>query len=148
MADLISSSSFLSNGSEETLLYAKEFAKKLSRGSVICLTGDLGAGKTTFAKGFISELTELKETMIQSPTFIYLNTYDTKNGTLCHFDVYRIPSPREFETMGFLDYFDGETVCLIEWGETISTLLPPKTIYINIKYVDIEKRLITIEQHL
>jgi len=109
---------FVSHGEEETLAFAKRYAESLRAGDVVLLEGDLGAGKTVFAKGVAKGLGISEE--VTSPTYAYVNVY--KN--LCHFDCYRIPDEAYAEMLGFSDYFNEENICLVEWSERIKGLLP------------------------
>lgn len=133
----------LSASAEETKTLAQNFAQILKPGSILALHGELGAGKTTFVKGLIPALCGLQENLIQSPTFNYLNVFEVA-PPIYHFDLYRIKNAYAFLEMGFLDYFDGEGICLIEWPERINALLPPHTIHIEIFHVDSKKRQIDV----
>lgn len=115
-------------------------------GSVYCISGDLGTGKTVFTSGFAKGLGI--ETPVCSPTFTILQTYEEGRLPLYHFDVYRIADPDEMFEIGFDEYAFGKGVCMIEWGERIREILPEQTIYIRIEK-DLDKgfdyRRITIE---
>jgi tRNA threonylcarbamoyladenosine biosynthesis protein TsaE len=141
---LATSSTVLSSSPEDTLQFGKRIASQLIPGSILCLHGDLGAGKTLFSKGIISFLTDLHEDAIQSPTFIYLNLYETSACSLCHFDLYRLSSDKEFQDKGFLDYFDGSSICLIEWPCRITSLIPPHAIEMHFSSLGDTQRSITI----
>lgn len=103
-------------------------ALKLPPNSVLALTGDLGAGKTSFVQGLALGLGILEP--IQSPTFVLLNSYPG----LHHFDLYRLKAPEEFIALGFDEYFEKEGLTAIEWPSRIDGLLPQGTIYINFSY--------------
>ena len=111
----------ISNSPEETIHIAKTLAKLLSKGDTIVLTGDLGAGKTKFVEGFLSNFNLQDE--ISSPTFNIVNEYETENEKIFHFDVYRLEDSDEFYAIGGDEYFD-KGICLIEWGETLEDVLP------------------------
>lgn len=111
---------FLSRSEEETLRWAREYAKTLAAGDVVLLDGEMGAGKTVLAKGIAQGLGVRCE--VTSPTYAYINDY----GGVFHFDCYRIPSAEYAENLGFAEYFDLGGVCLIEWSEKIHELLPPR----------------------
>ena len=121
---------FISKSREETEAFAKEYAKTLVGGDVVLLDGEMGAGKTVFAKGVAKGLGVEEE--VTSPTYAYMNDYD---GRLFHYDCYRIESVEQAERLGLADYFDMGGVCLIEWSQNIAPLLPPV-----VKRVRIEKR--------
>lgn len=137
---------FSSCSPEETYELGKNLARSIPKGAVVTLKGDLGAGKTTFAKGFIAELASCSLEIIQSPTFVYLNIYETAQGSLCHFDLYRIKQLDAFEQMGFMDYLDGNHLCLIEWPEVIETILPKNKVQVLLGYASENMRLIEIHQ--
>ena len=111
---------FLSHSEEETLSFAQRYAKTLKGGDVVCLEGEMGAGKTVFAKGVARGLGISEE--VTSPTYAYVNSYSNK---LFHFDCYRVESEAFAEALGFSEYFDMGGVCLVEWSENIKGLLPP-----------------------
>ena len=108
----------ISQDNLHTKQIAKEFAKTLSAGDVVLLNGDLGAGKTEFTKG-IAEFFGLNG--VTSPTYAYLNVY---GDFLYHYDFYRLSSGEEAELLGLTDYFNGNNVCIIEWGENVKDVLP------------------------
>lgn len=122
---------YYSRSVEETKQIAKILAGKLKPGQVVAFLGELGAGKTSFIKGLVSELNSMPEDDICSPTFTYLNIYHGKI-TVYHFDLYRIKNDKQFLAMGFDEYFDKNGICLIEWSEKITSLLPSKTIVIHL----------------
>lgn len=113
---------------EETLQFGKNMASTLPANAVLALSGDLGAGKTTFVQGLALGL-QIEEP-IQSPTFVLLNAYPK----LYHFDLYRLKSPADFTALGFAEYFEADGICAIEWPEKIAPLLPPHTIRIRFDY--------------
>ena len=134
---------FESKNTEQTIRFAEKIGKLLKKGDVIAYTGGLGAGKTTFTRGIALGLG--LEDSVCSPTFSIVNEYRGENLTLYHFDMYRIMGAEALETTGFYDYPLEESVFAVEWSENISDELPDDTIYIDIKRVDDETRLITIK---
>lgn len=118
----------ISNSENETKIIGKKFAERLKKGDVVVLTGDLGSGKTKFTEGVL-EYFELEDE-ISSPTFTIVNEYENKNGTIYHFDVYRLEDEDEFYAIGGEEYFQNG-ICLIEWGEMIEKALPKKYIHIT-----------------
>ena len=112
---------FVSQSEKETIAFAEEYAKTLRAGDVVCLEGEMGAGKTAFAKGVARGLGILEE--VTSPTYAYVNSYQNK---LFHFDCYRVESEEQAERLGFSDYFEAGGICLVEWGENIAGLLPER----------------------
>lgn len=135
--------SFLSSSPEHTRAIAKDLAKQVPFGTVICLEGDLGAGKTTFSKAFIASITGVEEDAIQSPTFIYLNSYEAHQGSLHHFDLYRLKNSDEFVELGFLDYVSQDSLCLIEWPCRLQSLLK-SYLLVSMDYVSEHERKIQI----
>ena len=100
-----------------------KLANVVPRGTVIYLLGSLGAGKTTFARGFLRGLGF--EGKVKSPTYTLVEPYHTEKYEVFHFDLYRLNSPDELLAIGIEDYFTPETVCLIEWPEKGEGRLPP-----------------------
>ncbi len=129
---------FVSTSLEHTEAFAKEYAKTLRAGDVVLLDGDMGAGKTVFAKGVAEGLGIDEE--VTSPTYAYMNDYD---GRLFHYDCYRIESPEQAEALGLADYFDMGGICLIEWAQNIAPLLPRVVKRVRIKKLDETRREIT-----
>ncbi|MBQ7463920.1 MAG: tRNA (adenosine(37)-N6)-threonylcarbamoyltransferase complex ATPase subunit type 1 TsaE [Lachnospiraceae bacterium] len=112
-----------------TFEYAKAMGEKAKAGDVIALTGEMGAGKTVFAKGFAKGL-GVKE-MVNSPTFTLVQIYDDGRLPLYHFDVYRIGDPSEMEETGFEDDISGEGVTVVEWADRIKDLMPEGTVWVR-----------------
>ena len=119
----------LSQSEQETISFAKKFAKTLKGNEIIALWGTLGMGKTVFVKAIIQELTGRKEE-VPSPTFTLLQTYDSPIGEIFHFDFYRLKNPEEAYEIGIEDAFESG-ICLIEWPEKIGGLLPKHAINIH-----------------
>jgi tRNA threonylcarbamoyladenosine biosynthesis protein TsaE len=115
---------------EETRALARTIAKDAKAGGVFCLSGDLGAGKTAFTKGFAEGLGISDD--VTSPTFGIINEY-YGGINLYHFDVYRIHSIEEMEDTGYEEYFYGDGVCLIEWADMIERLIPETAVWITIQ---------------
>ena len=132
---------------EETFEFGKELGKQAKAGTVICLDGDLGVGKTVFTQGFAAGLGI--EEPVNSPTFTILQIYEEGRLPLYHFDVYRIEEPEEMDEIGYEDYFYGDGVCLIEWASMIEELIPETAVQVTIKK-DLERgfdyRNITVEE--
>lgn len=116
---------------EDTFNIAKELGAKAERGNVFCLIGDLGVGKTLFSQGFAKGLGV--EDNVNSPTFTIVQEYYDGRIPLYHFDVYRIEDPDEMEEIGFSEFVYGEGVCLVEWADLISDILPERYIKVTIQ---------------
>lgn len=119
-----------SHSEKETYNLGLQMGLEASEGSVFCLNGDLGVGKTVFTQGFADGLQV--GTPICSPTFTILQTYEEGRLPLYHFDVYRIEDSSEMEEIGFDEYAFGNGVCMIEWGERIDDILPSHTRFVTI----------------
>lgn len=124
---------------EETVAFAKEYAKSLQAGDIVLLSGDLGAGKTTFVQGLANGLGI--DEQITSPTYAYMNTYKDK---LYHFDCYRLKNAMEAELLGLTDYFYLEGICVIEWAENIMDILPENCKKVILKKIDENTREIEV----
>ena len=125
---------YLVQNETETEKVAKAFAKTLKKGDIVALYGTLGAGKTAFCRGLIRSLTgEIDE--VPSPTFTLLQTYETKNFVIYHFDFYRLKNPDEAYEIGIEEaFYDG--VSLIEWPEKLGNLLPARQKRIDMKIIN------------
>ncbi len=124
----------------ETKKLAIEIAKKIKKGSVIALYGDLGSGKTTFTRYFVEGL-GLKN-RVQSPTFVVARKYNDIN----HVDLYRLTSEEEARDIGIEEMIDDESaVTIIEWPEIIESLLPKKSVKIYFEYIDENTRKVTVK---
>ncbi len=133
-----------SNSYKETINIAREFAKKLKNGDVICMYGDLGAGKTAFAQG-VAEGLGIKG-YVNSPTFTIVNVYRGNEFTLNHFDAYRIGDSDEMLDIGFDEMISGDDISIIEWAELIEDILPKSRYNISIYRIGDESRRIEIER--
>lgn len=137
------------NRYEETYELGKQIGKDAVPGTVICLNGDLGVGKTVFTQGFAKGL-DIEEP-VNSPTFTIIQEYDMGRIPLYHFDVYRIGDISEMDEIGYEDFFYGNGVCLIEWSSLIEEILPDKKTKIVIEK-NLEKglnyRKITIDREI
>lgn len=108
-----------------------KLGKLLNAGDIICLTGDLGTGKTHITKGIAKGLGI--DDSITSPTFTIVNEYDTGRLKLNHFDVYRVSDPDEIYAIGFDDYIFSDAVSIIEWANYIEEILPKDLLHIYIE---------------
>lgn len=128
---------------EETTSLARKVAVQLRLGDVLLLKGDLGAGKSTFARALIQSLCG-KDTEVPSPTFTLVQTYDADEFTLWHFDLYRLKHPEEVYELGIEEaYHNG--VSLIEWPDRLGGQIPPGALELEFKYgVDENERTLSI----
>ena len=119
-----------SNNTTDTLKIGHSLSKLLTKGDIVVLSGELGSGKTKFVEGFLQNYGLEKE--ISSPTFNIVNEYLSSENNIYHFDVYRLEDSDEFYAIGGEEYFE-KGICLIEWGELISDVLPKDYIHITIQ---------------
>lgn len=112
-----------STSPEHTASLAEKLAHRLEAGDVILLQGDVGAGKTHFARHLIQSIL-LEPEDIPSPTFTLVQVYETQNGTVWHSDLYRISSILEIEELGLNEAFE-TSICLVEWPDRLGELSPP-----------------------
>jgi tRNA threonylcarbamoyladenosine biosynthesis protein TsaE len=115
---------------EETVRLGEKLGVLLKPGMVVCLLGDLGAGKTKFAQGVACGLGVSRS--VTSPTFTLINEYMGRHP-LYHMDFYRVDDPLELEDMGYAEYFYGSGITLIEWPERAMELLPEERLEVSIK---------------
>lgn len=132
----------VTNSPEETQDLAVAIAHDLKAGDVICLHGDLGAGKTTFTQGLAKGL-GISE-VVNSPTFTIISEYEGQIP-LYHMDVYRLGEHAAEEPIGYEEYFYGRGVTVVEWSEYIQSLLPDELFRITIRRLDGEKRVIDVQ---
>lgn len=135
----------ISESEEQTKKIASEFAEGLKMGDIVCLEGELGAGKTHFVKGMAAAF-DIDESEVLSPTFTLINEYEG-SLPLYHFDCYRMESVKEALEIGAEEYFYGEGVSVIEWPDRIREILPPEAIWITITSLAPTKRKFVIQQN-
>lgn len=122
---------FISHSPEETEAVGAELAGKLTPGTVIAYTGDLGAGKTAFTRGLARGLGVTER--VTSPTFTIVNEYIGGRLPLFHFDLYRLGSSDELFDIGWEDYLSRGGVCAVEWSENIEDALEDDCLRIDIR---------------
>jgi len=135
----------ISESEEQTKKIAGKFAVGLMEGDIVCLKGELGAGKTHFVKGMAAAF-GIDESHVQSPTYTLINEYEGKLP-LYHFDCYRMEAVEEALEIGAEEYFYGEGVSVIEWPDRIREILPPEAIWITITSLAPTKRKFVIQQN-
>lgn len=134
-----------SKSPEETYEFGFTLGQKLSSASIVCIEGEMGAGKTALCQGIIRGL-GVKDKYITSPTYTLVNEYHLDDYSVYHFDIYRVGDYDELSAMGFEEYIREDSVVLIEWADIIAHELPHKKIWITLnKEEDFNKRSILIE---
>ncbi len=134
---------YISRSVEQTKQIAYDLAQTFVGGETLLLEGDLGAGKTHFAKG-LAEGLGIADT-VTSPTFTLHNVYEGGRLTFNHFDFYRVDDPEEVEMLGLCEYFSTpDGVAAIEWSANVKNLLPTKCITVNIAKLSDTERQITV----
>ena len=136
---LISKESILGDEAA-TLASGARFAKVVQAGLVVYLHGDLGAGKTTFVRGVLHELGHVGK--VKSPTYTLVESYQILvnkffNYTFYHFDLYRFIDDNEWEEAGFRDYFNPQSVCMVEWPEKAEHVLPTPDVHVRLSLLDL-----------
>jgi len=132
---------------KETYDFAKGFAQKLMGGEVLCLIGDLGAGKTAFTKGLAAGLGV--KGIVTSPTFVLMKIYDVHNRIkeMAHIDAYRLSGGQELINIGAEEYFkDKQCVAVIEWADRIRDIWPKDCLKIYFKILKGDDRIIEIKK--
>ena len=126
---------------EDTRKIANKFAKSIPKDCVICLNGDLGAGKTTFSRYLIQTIIKDRKISgeIPSPTFSLLQTYKDKNFTINHYDFYRLENSDDLIELDY-DNSISKGICIIEWASKFPEALPANRIEINIDLISKSKR--------
>ena len=128
---MINNQEFESGSEAEPARFAAAPAPQLRQGDIILLHGDLGTGKTTFARALIRALTGEATLEVPSPTFTLVQTYDTPLGNLWHFDLYRLKNSDEIYEIGWEEALGGGLI-LVEWPERLRNLLPPARLDIRL----------------
>ncbi len=114
---------------EETIALGREIARSLPQSCVVLLIGNLGAGKTTLAKGIVEGLGAASAEDVASPTFTLIHEY---SGNVYHVDLYRLDSAGQVAALGLEELLEGEAVTLVEWGERFPEMMPDKRVEIRI----------------
>lgn len=130
---------------EETWELAKTFAKELESGDIVCLEGDLGAGKTTFTQGLAAALGVSGR--VTSPTFCIVQEHRSDSILLVHMDLYRLRGEEDVESIGWEDYLARGAILVIEWPERAGGLIPESAHHIVFNHMGEEKRKVAIDIH-
>ena len=141
---MMSSRTIVSQNPETTISLGRLVGQQLQPGDVVLLFGDLGTGKTTFAKGLAQGLGV--SSVVFSPSFTLVNQLRGRT-TLYHVDLYRLSTPEDLETIGIEECLESEAVTVIEWPELARDLYPPERleVYLSLSPTDEETRLITLK---
>jgi len=130
--------SIITSSPEQTWRAGEMLGARLGAGDMVCLYGDLGAGKTSFSYGIALGL-GVQEQYISSPTFTFVNEYKGR-VPLYHIDLYRLKDPEELESIGFEEYVDSDGVTVVEWAERVEDDLPTECLSVYLSYVDEHSR--------
>ena len=133
---------YVTSSEAETVELGRRLARELPCGAVVLLIGNLGAGKTTLAKGIVEGLAAATPDEVSSPTFTLIHEYG--GGRVYHIDLYRLEEPREVATLGLEELFDRKAVVLIEWGERFPQLMPDDRVEIHIRPTEDDTREIEV----
>jgi len=132
---------FQTHSEEETIQLGRQIAAWLPKRAVVLLIGNLGAGKTTLAKGIVSGLGAARPEDVTSPTFTLIHEYGAR---VYHVDLYRLDRPEEVARLGLEEIFDRDAVVLIEWGERFPQLMPADRIEIRLEAGSADERRIEL----
>ena len=130
---------------DETIALGERLASDLPKRGVVLLIGNLGAGKTTLAKGIVRGRGAAAAEEVSSPTFTLIHEYG-EEGAVYHIDLYRLDQPRQVETLGLDELFDRDALVLIEWGERFPQLMPEPRTEIRLRAADGDAREIEVTQ--
>ena len=133
----------ITHSAEETILWGREFAKRLKAPVLVLLIGDLGAGKTTLTKGLVSGLGAANENDVTSPTFTLVHVYG-RQAKVYHADLYRIESFHDFETLGLEDLFAAPAVVILEWSEKFPLPSPWRMVRVRLEHLGGDSRRILV----
>jgi len=134
----------ISRSVKETLSLGEKLAKRLKKGDLVALIGDLGSGKTVLTKGIAKGLGVKNARYVNSPTFVIIKEYKGKLP-LYHFDLYRLDHPGMLDAENFEEYFYGDGVTVVEWADKIKGLLPKNRWEIRMSVTGEDKRKIDIK---
>jgi len=136
---------FQTHSEEETVALGERLAAELPAKAVVLLIGNLGAGKTTLAKGIVKGLGAAELSEVSSPTFTLVHEY---SPSVYHIDLYRLDTPAQVATLGLEEIFDRRAVVLIEWGEKFPELMPEDRIEIRLRATGDNSREVDLSNRL
>ena len=129
---------------EETIALGEEIGRALPRPAVVLLIGELGAGKTTIAKGIVKGLGAAAPEDVSSPTFTLIHEFG-EQAKVYHIDLYRIERPSEVIALGLDDLLNENAILLVEWGERFPALWPPERVEIRLAWKDESTREVSVQ---
>ena len=137
---------YLTNSAQETSSLGAKFGKTLKPGTVVALIGELGTGKTVFTKGIAKALDVKNYEYVNSPSFVIVKEYASKKTPLYHFDLYRLKSSEDLDTVGYKEYFYSKGISVVEWADRVPDVLPERHVTVKFKHLGKNKRQITIKK--
>jgi tRNA threonylcarbamoyladenosine biosynthesis protein TsaE len=137
----VKSQTFHTHSEEETVALGERIARELPSKAALLLIGNLGAGKTTLAKGIVKGLGAAAPDEVSSPTFTIIHEY---GANVYHIDLYRLQHPQELATLGLEEIFDRDAIVLVEWGERFLEAMPRDRIEIRISSIEENDRIIAV----
>jgi tRNA threonylcarbamoyladenosine biosynthesis protein TsaE len=141
----VPSREWTTHSSDETIQLGREIGRKLTPPTLILLSGDLGAGKTTLTKGIASGMGAAAEDEVTSPTFTLVHKYDG-TSRVYHVDLYRIEGSHDLETLGLEDLFDEPAIVIVEWPEKLSIQTGWPVLRVQLEHVSDDTRHIIISE--
>lgn len=136
---------FRTRSAAETVAAGAEIAARLEAPALVLLSGDLGAGKTTLAKGIVAALGAGRAEDVLSPTFSLVHEYGG-DPKVYHLDLYRLDSVPELETLGLEDLWEQRAIVIVEWGEKFERSLPGERLEVHLEYDGEDSRLIRVDR--
>ncbi len=138
---------YITNSAEETKAIAESLIKKIKKGGVICLFGNLGTGKTIFTKG-LAEGLGIENISIKSPTYTYIRHHKKNGHNIYHIDLYRLEQIDELLALELDEIMQNkENIIIVEWADRMESILPKKRIDVEISYTGDTSRKIKITEH-
>jgi len=135
---------FISHSPEQTQRLGVRLGELLEPGRLVCLVGDLGAGKTTIAQGVARGWGALDP--VTSPTFVLINQYRrADSAVLYHVDAFRLDQPQEALALGLLELMDGDGPVLIEWADKVAAILPAEALWVDMSWEDDSRRRLSFD---
>ena len=129
----------ISRSVQDTLAIGRALAQRMEAGSIVCLFGPLGSGKTVFTKGIAMGL-GIPQEEVSSPTFVLIREYPKARIPLFHFDLYRLENKRQIQALGYEEYFYDEGVAVVEWAQRLGMLIPKEYLKVELSVLPGTKR--------